>query len=788
MNLQKCSKIFLTSQIDTMPDYDFKSLSPTEFEDLTQDLLQKHLSLFIESFTAGKDGGIDLRCASCTRNQVIIQCKRYNDYNSLFNNLKKEVIKVQNINPKRYVISTSVGLTPSQKDLIIELFSPYIISTSDIFGRNDLNNLLSLYPEIEKQHFKLWLSSVNILEKILNSRIENQSNFELEKIQETINVYVSNDSFYNASEIINKKKYVIISGIPGIGKTTLARILVFHYLAKGFEEFIYLSDSIDDAYTFFKEGKKQIYLFDDFLGTNFLENKLNTNEEKKIIRFIEKVTKSNDKIIILTTREYILAQAKQKYDAFNNPSLGFAKCIIDLSQYTKIVRAKILYNHLYFSNIPFEYIDNLINSHKYKDIIKHRNYNPRIIETITNEDIWKSIDPNDFSTKFMEFINNPESIWKHVFENQISFLSQIILANLLSAGTPILLDDLKIIIQDFSKEYTYKYNISFNELLFKKSIKELENTFISINKDNNNRFKIEYQNPSVQDFLVFYFRNCSEYITDILKIARNINQFFAVFSFKEDFDFAISNRILLSKEQCNIVIHRICTDFDYLNSTILRRYSNSFEKEIFSDFIKLNEILKFINVEDFPDLKNLVISRFKEIMFEGKSQLHSDEISCYINIIEHFPEEFECNIEKTLHKVAESIVDLQEFEDFERFENIYGDKYINIVTNDELHKRRISTLMLLQAEHEEDNLEDLLDEYETRAKKYHIDFSDIKNVLEEKIVNKELNEDSEFNWEAERQRRKEVQEKEDSLIENIFNSFKVLDNRNEQILLGILKI
>ncbi len=46
-----------------MPDYDFKSLSPTEFEDLNQDLLQKHLGLFIESFTTGKDGGIDLRCA-----------------------------------------------------------------------------------------------------------------------------------------------------------------------------------------------------------------------------------------------------------------------------------------------------------------------------------------------------------------------------------------------------------------------------------------------------------------------------------------------------------------------------------------------------------------------------------------------------------------------------------------------------------------------------------------------------------------------------------------------------
>jgi len=758
-----------------MPDYDFRNLSPTEFEDLTQDLLQKKFDVFIESFTTGRDGGIDLRYSSNSKNEIIIQCKRYKDYNSLYNNLKKEVDKVLNLKPKRYIISTSVGLTPGQKDLIFKLFSPYIHSTSDIFGKDDLNNLLSIYPEIEKQHFKLWLSSVNILEKILNSRIENQSNFELEKIQETINVYVNNDSFYNASEIISQKKYVIISGIPGIGKTTLARILVFHYLAKGFEEFVYVSDSIDDAYTYFKEGKKQIYLFDDFLGTNFLENNLNTNEEKKIVHFIEKVSKSNDKIIILTTREYILAQAKQKYDVFNNPSLEFAKCVIDLSQYTKMVRAKILYNHLYFSNLPFEYIQDLIDNHKYLDVIEHKNYNPRIIETITNDDVWQSIKPTEFATQFMNFIKNPESIWKHVFENQISFLSQIILLNLMSAGVPILVDDLRKIVQGFSKEYSSKYRIVYNELLFKKSMRELENTFISIEKDSSDRFKIEYQNPSVQDFLVFYFREYSEYITDILKTANNFNQLFGVFSFKEDYDFATTNRILLTKEQREIVIDRIYNDFDYLNSTVLRKYSRSFAKEHFSDFIKLNEILNYFDIEDYPNLQELILKRFKEIMFEGKNQLDDDEMSSYINIVEYFADEFKGDIRKMLNKVADGIIDLETFEEFERFESIYGDDYMDIVTNDEIHQRRISTLMTIQIEHEEDYLEDLLDEYVERAKKYKIDYSEIKESIEEKIANKEIDNDSGFDWEAHKQKQKAEKEKEDDSIKNIFDSFKTIE-------------
>lgn len=755
-----------------MPDYDFKNLSPTEFEDLTQDLLQEFLGIFIESFTTGKDGGIDLRYSANSKNEIIIQCKRYKDYNSLYTNLKKEVEKVKNLKPNRYIISTSVGLTPPQKDSILDLFAPYIKSTADIFGRNDLNNLLGKHKEIEKQHFKLWLSSINVLEKILNSKIENQSHFEFEKINETINVYVNNDSFYKASEIINDKKYVIISGIPGIGKTTLARILVFRYLAKGFDEFVYLSDSIDDAYSYFKEGKKQIFLFDDFLGTNFLENSLSTNEEKRIVRFIEKVTSSEDKILILTTREYILAQAKQKFDVFNNPSLEFAKCVIDLSQYTKLVRAKILYNHLYFSKIPDDYIFNLIVNKDYKKIIEHRNYNPRIIETITNRDIWSSIESESFANKFISFIENPQSIWKHVFENQISGLSQIILVNILSAGAPILLEDLRIILQNFAKKYSDKYDITFNELKFKKSIQELENTFIRTSKDDKNRFKIEYQNPSVQDFLVNYFKDFSDYITDILENSQFFNQFFKVFSFIGN----PSNKISLNENQKHIVVKRLCKEFDYLNSTTLRLYSRSFEKEHVSDFIKLDSIIQHIDLDDYDTLKSFVLEKFKSIMFEGNTQLYSDEFTSYINIVEYFQDEFKADVRKILDKVAESIVDIHEFEEFERFEQIFEEDYMDIVSMDKMHRRRISTLMELLVEHEEDYLEDLLDECVDRAKKYKLDYSRLKNTIEEKIANKDETDNAEFDWNTERQKRIEESKKEDMLIENIFDSFKTNDN------------
>ena len=67
-----------------MANYNFLNLSPYEFENLTRDLLQKHLECYIESFTNGRDGGIDLRCAKF--GNTIIQCKRYDNFNNLKSN------------------------------------------------------------------------------------------------------------------------------------------------------------------------------------------------------------------------------------------------------------------------------------------------------------------------------------------------------------------------------------------------------------------------------------------------------------------------------------------------------------------------------------------------------------------------------------------------------------------------------------------------------------------------------------------------------------------------------
>ena len=344
-----------------MLDYDFRILQPSEFECFSRDLLQAREEIFIESFADGRDKGIDFRFAYNKDKTCIVQCKRYKEWKELKGKLKDEVEKVKRLSPQRYILTTSVDLTVDQKTEVLAMFNPYILDGKDILGKKDLNNLLEQNPKIEKNYNKLWLASTNVLNTIINRDTLNWSSFELEKIEKDIRLYVENKSLNNALEILKESHYVVISGIPGIGKTTLARMLVYTMLARGYEEFVYVDD-MDTAAKMYDKGKRQIFFFDDFLGSNsFIQQ--SASFENKLITFVEKIRNSKHHLFILSTREYVLSEAKAHYEKLSLSNIDIAKCTIELEYYTKTIRARILYNHLAEANIPSKYIDVFLDKH-----------------------------------------------------------------------------------------------------------------------------------------------------------------------------------------------------------------------------------------------------------------------------------------------------------------------------------------------------------------------------------------------------------------------------------------
>lgn len=659
-----------------MPTYDFKNLSPVDFEELCRDLLQKYLGVFLESFKEGKDQGIDLRYTKDKKNTTIVQCKRYNSIVDLKKNLRFEFNKVKKINPQRYIIITSVDLTPKQKSEIKNIFKGISIKNQDILGKKDINNLLNQYPAIEQSHYKLWFNSTAILERIINSGIANRSEYEKEIIERELNIYVTNDSYKEAMTILDKYNYVIISGIPGIGKTTLARILIYNFLLSDFE-LVSISSDIDEAEKSYKPEVAQIFYYDDFLGTTFLTEYLSKNEDKRILKFIERIQKTNNKKLIFTTREYILNQAILKYELLKNNSIEIAKCMVDLQKYTKLVKGKILYNHLFFSNIDNSLLNDILENNRFLRIINHSNYNPRIIQYLTNRDVIGEKDCNNYFNFFIENLANPFRIWEYAYSSHISSISRYLLLILLSLGEPVFKDDLYFALLTFFGKNDKTIGIKVNTIEFNRCLKECENTFITIDNNGTGDKIIHFQNPSIRDYLVHYLNSNSEITSYIINGLSFFNQYFEIFT-----PYPFLHKVYLNNEIRKEISKSMCVNWYTLPVSKLGYYYDNKIDGVVRAKDTLNKIERLEKISDFFDLADN--SEVLELLRNEINTLISSQgiknyknINNYINLIKNLDEHIELDKQKILDSIfsEEVISSFDDIKESVKIKEIFPDEY-----------------------------------------------------------------------------------------------------------------
>jgi hypothetical protein len=172
-----------------MSQYDFKNIDHQEFEELARDILNRVLKIELQSFKAGRDGGIDLNYATPSHpHEVVVQVKHYanSSFNNLLLSIEAEKPKIDKFLPSRYLVVTSLSLTLSQSKKIKEVLEPYIKDTNDIFDKTELNKYLARNPDIVQQYFKLWLTSTTVLKTIINNAQYAGSKFVAEKIKKNV--------------------------------------------------------------------------------------------------------------------------------------------------------------------------------------------------------------------------------------------------------------------------------------------------------------------------------------------------------------------------------------------------------------------------------------------------------------------------------------------------------------------------------------------------------------------------------------------------------------------------
>ena len=501
-----------------MADYDFTTcLSPLDFELLSKDLLETELGIQLENFSEGRDKGIDLRHAPVHGDgrtkfnlaplgspqkppELIVQCKRYSSFASLKSELKnKELAKIIKLNPTRYILTTAVSLSPPQVDELKALLSPFVQSTGDIYGRERLNSILTKHQEIERRHIKLWVTSAGVLDAIINAGTHVVSREEVERTIAAAKIYVQNPSFDEALEILKDHRVCIISGLPGIGKTTLARMLLLYFYERDFDV-VKIESDISEARAVGYHRKSRFYYYDDFLGQTAQADKLNKNEDQKLLDFMASVRDSKDSVFVLTTREYILNQAKLHYEKLAREKFDHRTCIIDLAKYSRRIRAQILYNHLHFSDLPRPHLESLVAERGYLQIVDHKNYNPRLIQYLTDL-TWIGETPSaKYLALFLRNLNNPVEIWEHAFRNQLSDRARHLLFVLTTMPLESRMSDVEQAFVSFHNLQCAGFGIPHAATDFNAALKELDGTFVATRKIQDSVL-VRFQNPSIRDFM-----------------------------------------------------------------------------------------------------------------------------------------------------------------------------------------------------------------------------------------------------------------------------------------------
>ncbi|MBF6072583.1 nSTAND3 domain-containing NTPase [Nocardia farcinica] len=495
-----------------MPQYDFATLSSTDFEHLMRDVWNAAENLQLQCFPEGRDGGIDVREIRADGTVVVGQCKHYHrsSRNALLGAVEKEKSKHGRLVANHYLFATTFPITAA---LIDEIASILDVPATNIWGPDRINEALQNFPEIERNHFKLWFPSTAILQAIIHSGIHNRTRALLERIPDETKYWVDTPALPVAREILEREGVCIVTGPPGAGKSCLASRLLLEAMTDGWSV-ICMSEGPRDAWKMCTPAAKQLFYFDDFLGETTLA-KWAVDQAPDLRNFIAHVRRNQaDKRLVMTSRQQIIHQAvDEASDALNELDRDPFVCTIALEDLDRATKIEILTAHLTLSKLSDVERDLARVDRRIPTLSVHHSFNPRIIRAVA-ENLGETSTANQALSELEATFDNPKLVWQTSYKSVSARARGILLTLATLPPRPVALRKLR----EFSR-----YEGSATEWL--DELRTIEPSWVRI-VDLETEKAITFANPSCRHYLLSILDDddyAEEYIAQLACLDQLVN-------------------------------------------------------------------------------------------------------------------------------------------------------------------------------------------------------------------------------------------------------------------------
>ena len=285
--------------------FHYANLSNFEFELLCRDIMERKLGCPLRCFAPGRDGGVDITETKLSGKHMV-QVKHYIDspYRTLLSSLKRELPKVKQKQPEHYYVCCAKQLTAQNISEIYQLFSDYMDDAEAVVDLMEIDCFLHKKEnaDILEQHYKLWLESTSVLERLGNQDIAIDCESFFYRIEKEQKLFVKTKYYEEGRKLLEKEHMLMLLGDPGVGKTMLTKMLALAFAAEGYRIRYTTNGELADLKRALSADRerKELIVLDDCLGQHYF--KMQETKENELLALVKYIMRNPAKLLIMNSR------------------------------------------------------------------------------------------------------------------------------------------------------------------------------------------------------------------------------------------------------------------------------------------------------------------------------------------------------------------------------------------------------------------------------------------------------------------------------------------------------